>query len=149
MSVSDAASMYLGDSRGYSAELVEIETRLSISNYLKDYILKSADTHQMIPANMGLEDPNVDLVIGQYNDLILRREKLVAASSTESPAVRQADASLNTLRGNILGLIQNLQTSLDIQKRDISERERSAIQKFSSMPSKELQMLEIQRQQSI
>jgi len=149
MSVSDAASMYLGDSRGYSSELVEVETRLSLSNYLKDYIIKSADTYQMIPANMGLNDSNVDLVISQYNDQILRREKLVAASSSESPAVRQADASLNSMRSNILGLIQNLQTSLEIQKRDLSERERTAIQKFSAMPSKELQMLEIQRQQSI
>ncbi len=149
MSVGDAASMYLGDSRNYSAELVEVETRLSLSNYLKDYIVKSADSYQMIPANMGLNDSNVDLVISQYNDQILRREKLVAASSSESPAVRQADASLNSLRSNILGLIQNLQTSLEIQKRDLSERERTAIQKFSAMPSKELQMLEIQRQQSI
>ena len=149
MSVSDAASMYLGDSRGYGAELVDVETRMALSNYLKDYIVKSADTYQMIPTNMGIEDPNVDLVIGQYNDLILRREKLVAASSTESPAVRQADASLNTMRSNILGLLQNLQTSLEIQKRDLSERERSAVEKFSAMPSKELQMLEIQRQQSI
>lgn len=149
MSVSEAASMYLNDSRDYSADLVNVETRLSISNYLKDYIIKSADTHQMIPTNMGLGDSNIDQVISQYNDLILRRETLVSASSTESPAVKQTENSLNTLRNNILGLIQNLQTSLDIQKRDISERERSAIQKFSAMPSKELQMLEIQRQQSI
>jgi len=149
MSVGEAASMYLGDSRNYGAELVEVETRLSLSNYLKDYIVKSADTFQMIPANMGIDDPNVDQVISQYNEQILRREKLVAASSPESPAVRQADASLNTLRGNILGLILNLQTSLEIQKRDLSERERAAIQKFSTMPTKELQMLEIQRQQSI
>ena len=149
LSVNEAASRYLGDSRGYGAELVDVETRMALTNYLKDYIVKSADTFQMIPANMGIEDPNVDLVIGQYNDLILRREKLVSASSTESPAVRQADASLNTLRGNILGLIQNLQTSLEIQKRDLSDRERAAVEKFSTMPTKERQMLEYERQQSI
>jgi capsular exopolysaccharide family len=149
MDVSEAASMYLGDSRGYGDELVNVETQLSISNYLKDYVLKVADTYQMIPANMGLTDSNVDQVIEQYNELVLRRETLVAASSTESPAVRQADASLNTLRNNILGLIQNLQTSLEIQKRDLREREKAAIQKFSSMPSKELQVLEIERQQSV
>jgi len=149
MSVNEAASRYLGDSRGYSRELVDVETRMALSNYLKDYVVKSADTFQMIPANMGIDDANVDLVIGQYNDLILRREKLVAASSTESPAVRQADASLNSLRSNILGLIQNLQTSLEIQKRDLSERERSAVEKFSAMPTKERQMLEYERQQSI
>ena len=149
MSVSEAASRYLGDSRGYGAELVEVETRMALSNYLKDYIVKSADTYQMIPANMGIEDSNVEQMVTQYNDQILRREKLVAASSAESPAVRQADASLNSLRSNILGLIQNLQTSLEIQKRDLSERERSAVEKFSAMPAKERQMLEYERQQSI
>lgn len=149
MSVDQAASMYLGDSRNYSAELVEVETRLALSSYLKDYVVKSADSFQMIPANMGLNDSNVDQMVSQYNDGVLRREKLVAASSPESPAVRQADASLNTLRNNILGLIQNLQTSLQIQKRDLSERERDALQKFSSMPTKEQQMLEYARQQSI
>lgn len=149
MNVDEAAAMYLGDSRGYGAELVDVETRLALSGYLKDYVVKSADSFQMIPANMGLEDSNIDQLVGQYNDAILRREKLVAASSTESPAVRQANAELNTLRSNILGLIQNLQTSLEIQKRDLSERERSAIQKFSTMPTKERQMLEYERQQSI
>ena len=149
MSVSEAASRYLGDSQSYSAELVDVETRMTLSNYLKDYIVKSADTYQMIPANMGIEDSNVEQMVTQYNDQILRREKLVAASSAESPAVRQADASLNSLRSNILGLIQNLQTSLEIQKRDLSERERSAVEKFSAMPTKERQMLEYERQQSI
>lgn len=149
MSVEQAATMYLDDSRNYSAELVDIETRLTLSGYLKDYVVKSADNYQMIPANMGLEDSNVDQMVSQYNDQVLRREKLVAASSTESPAVRQADAALNTLRSNILGLIQNLQTSLQIQKRDLTERERAAVQKFSTMPTKERQMLEYERQQSI
>ena len=149
MSVDEAAAMYLGDSRGYGAELVEVETRLALSNYLKDYILQAAETYQMIPANMGLDDSNVDDVIAQYNEQILRREKLVAASSTESPAVKQTEATLNNLRHNLLGLIQNLQTSLDIKKRDLSDRERSAVQKFSTMPTKERQMLEFERQQSI
>ena len=149
MSVDEAAAMYLGDSRGYGAELVDVETRLALSNYLKDYVVQSAESYQMIPANMGIEDANVDQVISQYNDQILRREKLVAASSTESPAVKQTEATLSNLRHNLLGLIQNLQTSLEIQKRDLSERERNAVQKFSTMPTKERQMLELARQQSI
>lgn len=149
MSVDEAASMYLGDSRGYGKELVDVETRLALSNYLKDYVVRSAANYQMIPANMGIEDANVDQVISQYNDNILRREKLVAASSTESPAVKQTEVTLNNLRQNLMGLLQNLQTSLEIQKRDLSERERNAVQKFSTMPTKERQMLELARQQSI
>ena len=65
MDVSEAASMYLGDSREYSNELVSVETQLSISNYLKDYVIKTAENHQMIPANMGLNDPGIDQIISQ------------------------------------------------------------------------------------
>ena len=103
----------------------------------------------MIPANTGLEDANIDNIISQYNELILRREKLVAASSTGSPAVKQIEGQLATLRHNILGLIGNLQTSLDVSRKELAVKETITLNHFSTMPNKERQMLEIQRQQSI
>ena len=149
MTVNEAAAVYLDDKRGFSADIVQVESRKALANYIRDYINETADRFQMIPANTGLQDTNIDLVIGQFNELILQRERLVAASSTESPAVKQAERSLATLRHNILGLIQNLQNSLDMQRRDLANRERDALRQFTNMPAKERQMLEIQRQQSI
>lgn len=149
MSVGEKASMYLGDSRGYNSDIVAIETRNILANYLRDYINESASQYLMIPANTGLQDGSIDAVIAQYNETILRREKLIAASSPESPAVLKVNDELATLRYNILELIKNLQHTLDIQRRDLSDRENSAIRNFSQMPDKEREMLEIQRQQSI
>ena len=149
MDVSEAASMYLNESREFIADIADVETRLALVKYLRNYIQEASHTFQMIPANTGLEDANIDNIIGQYNELILRREKLVAASSTESPAVKQIEASLATLRHNILGLINNLQTSLEVSRKELAVKESISLGKFSSMPLKERQMLEIQRQQTI
>ena len=149
MDVDYTANMYLGDSRGYNAEIVAVETKLALSNYLKDHVVSGAGSYRLIPGNMGLEDNSMDEVIGRYNDLVLQRDRLVAASSTTSPAVLKLENTLSSLQSNILGMISNLQTSLEIQRRDLSDRERNAVAKFSSMPTKERQMLEIQRQQSI
>ena len=149
MSVGEAASMYLGDSRNFNAGIVEVETRNTLANYLRDYIGEAADQYWMIPANTGLQDANIDAVISQYNELILHREKLIAASSAESPAVLKVNEELGTLRRNILSMIENLQRSLDRQRQDLSAREYEALQKFSTMPTKEREMLEIERQQSI
>ena len=149
MSVGEAASIYLGDSRSYNAGIVEVETRNTLASYLRDYIGEAADQYWMIPANTGLQDSNIDAVIAQYNEMILHREKLIAASSTDSPAVLKVNEELGTLRRNIISLIENLQRSLDRQRQDLSAREYEALQKFSTMPTKEREMLEIERQQSI
>lgn len=149
MSVGEKASMYLGDSRSYNAGIVDVETRNTLANYLRDYINESASQYLMIPANTGLQDGSIDAVIAQYNETILRREKLIAASSPESPAVLKVNDELATLRFNILELIQNFQHTLDIRRQNLSEQEIAALQNFTQMPGKELEMREIERQQSI
>ena len=149
MDVDEAASRYLAQTREYQANLVALETQMALARYLQEYINNTAAQYVMIPANTGLEDANIDAVVAQYNDLVLRREKLVQASSTESPAVKQTEMSMTTLRHNILGLISNRMTSLEMSRRDLQQREQEATAQFAAMPVKEQQWLDIQRQQSI
>ena len=149
MDVDEAALNYLKESRLFSNEIIEIETRMSLASHLRDYILSSAEDFQMIPANTGLDDPNLERAINQYNDLVIRRDELIARSSVESPAVKQMESSIILQRNNVLGLIQNLQNSLELSRNDLSRREEASIQKYAMMPGKAQQMVEIERQQSI
>ena len=149
MDVDEAASNYLKESRAFSNEIIDIETRMSLASHLRDYILELADEFQMIPSNTGLDDPNLERAINQYNELVMRRDELIAASSKESPAVKQMENSIVLQRNNVLGLIQNLQNSLELSKNDLARREESSIRKYAAMPAKSREMVEIERQQSI
>ena len=149
MSVTEAASLYLNQSRGYDAEIINVETRMALADYVKNFVENGSGRFQMIPANTGLGDPNIDGVIDQYNDLILKREKLIEASSTESPAVKAAENQLADLEHNIIGLLDNLVSSLQLSRQNLDQREGSAADKFLEMPAKQQEMLDILRQQSI
>lgn len=149
MDVGEAATTYLGESREYNKEIVAVETRISLATYLRDYILGLGGNFQMIPANTGLEDPNIEELIEQYNEQVFRRGQLVMASSLESPAVKQIEGTLLSLRRNILSLIRNLLNSLELSKKSLQEREEEAIKNYVTMPAKARQMLEFERQQSI
>ncbi len=149
MDVGEAATTYLGESREYSKEIVAVETRISLATYLRDYILGLGGNFQMIPANTGLEDPNIEELIEQYNEQVFRRGQLVMASSLESPAVKQIEGTLLSLRRNILSLIRNLLNSLELSKKSLQDREEEAIKNYVKMPAKARQMLEFERQQSI
>ena len=149
MDVDEAATNYLTESRTFSNEIIEIETRLSLASHLHDYIVGSSGSFQMIPANTGLDDPNLERAINQYNELVMRRDELIAASSEESPAVKQMENSMVLQRNNVLGLIQNLQNSLILSRNDLAKREEASIRKYAAMPAKAREMMEIERQQSI
>jgi capsular exopolysaccharide synthesis family protein len=103
----------------------------------------------MIPANTGLDDPNLEVAINQYNELVMRRDELIAASSVESPAVNKIENSMVLQRNNVLGLIQNLQNSLELKRNDLTRREEASVRKYAAMPGKAREMMEIERQQSI
>ena len=149
MDVNEAASNYLGESRAYKKELVDVSTHISLASYLQDYIIGMGDAFNMIPANTGLEDTNIESLIEQYNEQVFRRGQLVAASSLESPAVKKCESTLLSLRRNILSLIHNLLRGLEMNKQDLQQREEESIRKYSTMPTKAREMLEIERQQSI
>lgn len=149
MNVAEAAGLYLNESRGYNADIINVETRIALANYVKNFVEGTAGRFQMIPANTGLNDANIDGVINQYNDLILKREKLVEASSTESPAVKATETQLTSLEHSIVGLLDNLVSSLQLSRQDLDRREGTSVDKFLEMPAKQQEMLDILRQQSI
>ena len=149
LSVTEAASTYLSESRGYGADIINVETRIALANYVRNFVENSSGRFQMIPANTGLNDANIDGVIDQYNDLILKREKLIEASSTESPAVKATETQLASLEHSIVGLLDNLVSSLQLSRQDLDQREGTAAGKFLEMPAKQQELLDIMRQQSI
>ena len=149
MDVDEAAMNYLTESRGFNNEIIEIETRMSLATHLREYILSTGDEMLMIPANTGLDDPNLEGAINQYNELVMRRDELISASSVESPAVKKIENSMVLQRNDVLGLIRNLQNSLELKRNDLVRREEASVRKYAAMPAKAREMMEIERQQSI
>ena len=117
MNVGQAANDYLQQSKQFNNEIIKIETRIALADYLKDYLTSSFSSYDMIPVNTGLEDPRIDNRIAEYNEQINRRARLVEKSSPESPAVKEVESNLNTIRQNILGYIDNLKMSLNLRTR--------------------------------
>ena len=149
MDVDQATTQYLNENKGYNDEIVKVETQLKLAEYLRDHITNSFQSYETIPVNTGLEDAKISNEIAQYNNLILQRDRLLEASSAESPAVKQVEGTLLPLRQNILGSINNLITSLNVRRSDLGSLERESLRKFTAMPSKARQLLSIERQQKI
>lgn len=149
MDVETAAADYLSQSKGYNSEIVDLETRIGMAQFLKDYLLSSFRTYETVPVNTGLDDVNIDASVRAYNNAIRERERLVKAGSESSPAVKQKENELYSLREDILGFIDNKISTLQRQKRSLADREKESLRKFTTMPTKARELLSIERQQKI
>ena len=148
VSIHSTAGMYMSQSQQYNSSVLQLETEIRLATYIKEYLTDS-DIIDLIPSNTGLNDVNVEAPITTYNTTKLILDKLKVDSSESNPVVQELSNSLRSMRLNIIRAIDNLITSLDLKKTDAESREKFAQARVATVPTKEREMLTIERQQKI
>ena len=140
---------YLQESSHYATRSFELNNQLSIAKYIKDYLNDPACRNTLIPSNLGLTNGSVEAQIGDYNKLILQRDRLLAGSSESNPIISDINTAIASIRESILRSIDNLIATLDLQIKKINSQERHILSRIASISGQELQLLTIERQQQI
>ena len=99
------AQMALEESSRYEQQRMQNATQISLVQYLRSYINDPANVNEVVPANVGLEDPNLTSVIDQYNTMIIERKRLLRTSSESNPAVINMNAGIDAMRRNVQKVI--------------------------------------------
>ena len=147
--IATTAGMYVGESQKYNTNVMELETQLRLATYIKDYLTDPTREIDLIPANTGISDMNIESQIAQYNTIKLRRDKLIEDSSEKNPVVEELNKSLRAMKQSIIRAVDNMIVSINVRRNDAQSRESQAQSRVSSIPTKERQMLSIERQQKI
>ena len=78
--------------------------------------LESQASYQILPANIGIENESVNMLVNSYNTVVTQRNNLLISATTKSPMVLQLSSQLdNAKEAIIIGVnryIEGLQTSL-------------------------------------
>ena len=147
--VQAAASMYMEQSSATSAQILTLNTQLSMARYIRNYLTNATAKNQLIPANSGIESSGIEAQIAEYNTLQLRRNDLVANSSERNPLVADMDQSLQNMRAAIVSSIDNLMVTLNTQLRSLQQSEQHTTAQLAANPSQGKYLLSVERQQKV
>ena len=147
--ISSAAGMYMTESQKYNTDAMELETQIRLADFIKDYLTDPTKETDLIPANTGLADMNIESQINLYNSAKLKRDRLMDDSSENNPVVEELNNSLRAMKQTIIRAVDNLIVSLNVKREDAQSREMRAQSRVSSIPTKERNLLSIERQQKI
>jgi capsular exopolysaccharide synthesis family protein len=147
--VNETAKEVLSSTSQFQKQQVEYETQLMIIQSLMDYVNRPENARSLIPANVGVNDNNVNEVIGKHNEAVLERNRLLAASSESAPTVKNMTSVVDGYEQSIKISLKNVYNSIMLQKRSADQQYSSSNSKLSQAPSYEKELASIGRQQEV
>lgn len=146
--ISSESGIFLQSTSELNSKTLSVENQLNMAQYLKAH-LQEHQSGELIPASIGIEDPGIQGQITEYNNVLIKRNKLVENSSASNPVVEDINAGLATMRLSILKALDNVITGLNIQVRNMRERQSENIRKIESIPTQQRLVTSIERDQKI
>ena len=146
------AKSIMAESSSFRTEGLSVENQLHIAKYINSYLNDSSKSSSLIPVTSsfsGSSGSALNAQIGEYNKLVLQRERLVSDGSTSNPVVVDLDHNLAAMRNSILSALSSHISALEIQLKNIRSEENKTDRKISVAPSQEKRYLSIARQQRI
>lgn len=126
-----------------------LENKIGMTRYLIDFVKNPQNYNAVIPINTGTGSPQVETLIGEYDNMLANRNNLLANSSATNPVVTDLDRQLNerhsTIRKSLEKHLEILDKNLQIQKKELGISENY----LTNAPLQSKQLLGAQRQQSV
>lgn len=143
------ATQAAGEQASYERAYAENEVQISLVNHLKNHILSEKSQYEVIPANIGLNNSDLNTVVQNYNQMLIERKRLLRTSHEDNPAVQSLNASIEVMRNSVMGAIQTAEKGLLINRQALQAQTRKYAGKVSDAPVQEKEYLSMSRQQEI
>ena len=147
--VQTAAGTYFSKSTDVSDQLLDYNNRRSMANYVRQQLSSNITKNQLLPANSGIENENIEKQIADYNTDLLQRNNLAANSNEQNPLVVELDNKLSQMRKMILSSLDNYVVNLNGQIQTLERKEAISNSQLSTNPTQAKYILSVERQQKV
>ena len=143
------AQLFLHASSAEQRALAEIETQLSLVDYIDEFLRDDSKRENLIPSNIGVTDASLVSGLSEYNTLQLQRMRIMRTATEENPVIEQMTAQLETIRRNIIATIASVRESLLVRKRSLQAQDTKYNRQIQDAPELQREYLRVMRQQQI
>jgi len=147
--ITSEAQLSLQQASVNEGQRLEVETQIGIIKDLENYLNKKENQDKLIPAGTGIQNTNLNTLIGEYNTLLLQKNRLSRTASQDNQAMQDLNYQINTLKDNVHASISREKRSLTITREDINRQYKLYESRINSIPRQEREYMNIQRQQSV
>lgn len=130
------------------AKQIEVDSQLELTDALIGFVTKQ-NSYQVLPSNIGLDNPGAISNIVAYNQLVLERNRLLENATPQNPLVIDITKQINNIRTSVVESLSKNRNGLQIARNNYLAEQNKVIGRISKIPSQEKLFRGIERQQQI
>ena len=143
------ATQALTQSTEFQKKQVDIQTQMSLVKSLLDYVENPTNSLTLIPSNIGVSNQATNSMIAEYNNGVMKRNRLIRSSSETAPAVLQVTDEVMAMWGAVQQQLRSIYSDLQIQRNSAESQYNRFSGRVSSTPTQERAMNNMGRQQEL
>ena len=143
------ASVLMQNNYESKTKVMFASTQMELAKMMVD-ALNTNKRLELLPSNIGIENGEVNGLVANYNEQVLKRNKLLLSGGGElNPMVKETTSLALQIKNNLRASIIGYQKVLEFNRNETSKISELEKEKYSAVPFNEKGMHSIQRQQAI
>ena len=142
------ASVSISQKVNYDTELFNAISQKDLVLLLLD-IFEKQDFNKLMPANIGIDNDNINNLISEYNSMITQRSKLMIAAGPNNLFIKNLEKQLIEYQKNISESVDNYIKSLNLTISSLESKENEFSINYRDIPEKEKVLRSIERELEI
>lgn len=142
------AGIYLESESAYEKSIIETQIQQNVVKSIIDFFKKS-NSSDLIPNNLIVGEGDANQLIGQYNKLVLEKNRLSKGATDLNPALQAINQQITSLKANVLQSLLRLQDNLSIKRNNLNNQDALLSNKKEKVPGLEREFRVIDRQQKV
>ena len=127
--------------------LIEAQTQLEILKLTQQFLAGADNAYNSIP--MVVENPGLQDVISQYNELIISRNQLQRSARNDNSALVGLTEQIDLMRANINSALATSVAQQQLAVDDLKKEINTTESQLSNLPAAERDFLNLRRQQTV
>lgn len=149
VNLSQQSNVYLDIDRENEDEVRNMQLQQQLLQIIRQYMIEMGDDYRVVPANTGIDDEQINKIVLQFNDLVMRRSNFMTSMGQDAMRVQTITNQIEDQRQAIIISIDKLAQSLDIRLSQAARNLKESNDRLIRMPRKQLVKDYISRERAI
>ncbi|MCD9853440.1 polysaccharide biosynthesis tyrosine autokinase [Epilithonimonas sp. JDS] len=128
---------------------IEFDTQIELTKIMLGYINSQTNNYQVLPTNIGLDNPAATSNISAYNKLVIDRSRLLENATPENPLVIENTKDLNSVRNALRESLNRNLIGMQAGRSQSESENYYSKNQIEKVPKQERLFRSIERQQQI
>lgn len=143
------SSTYLNIDRDDEAEVRNMQLQRELLKIIRHYMTDMGENYVVVPANTGIDDNQINRIVIQFNDLVMRRSNYLTSMGEDAMRVKTITNQIEDQRQAIIISIDKLTQAFDIRLAKYEQNKKESEDRLMKMPHKRIVKDKIDRERLI